>query len=175
MDKISSSLSIRRPVSALLLATVAGLSVYYAVSLPSDTDGVVKPAAPVVASTQEPSAQAVVSTGAAPQAGYVEPGSNRLLSVAGTPMPSTPLPQARPIPVKAREGEVVGFALDANGVARPMRAGDLHAVPNSPGTFATVDMWAEGGPAVVAPKRSDPVPPELAKRMAEDRPEGDGM
>jgi hypothetical protein len=96
---------------------------------------------------------------------------NRILSEAGLPISKEPLPQARPIPIKAKPGEIIGYAKDAQGNAKPLRAGDLKAVPNAPGTFAVVDMWAEGGPTVVpATKGQSLTEAELAKmREAEDR------
>lgn len=99
----------------------------------------------------------------------VDAQGNRILSEAGLPISKEPLPQAKPIPIKAAPGEIVGYAKDAEGNSTPIRAGDLKSVPNAPGTFAVVDMWADGGPTVVAPTRGNPISEaELAKLRAEE-------
>jgi hypothetical protein len=72
----------------------------------------------------------------------------RILSAAGLPI-GPPLPPAPPLPVKAAPNDVVGYTTDAKGVSRPLRAKDYKAAENAPGTYAVVDLWAEGGPAVV--------------------------
>ncbi|CAN5116063.1 hypothetical protein BH11PSE14_BH11PSE14_10870 [soil metagenome] len=74
----------------------------------------------------------------------------RILSAAGLP-PGPRTPDAKPVPIKAAPTDIVGYRVDANGVSHPMRAEDIKTAANAPGTFAAVDMWADGGPAVVAP------------------------
>jgi hypothetical protein len=99
----------------------------------------------------------------------VDAQGNRILSEAGLPLSKEPLPQAKPIPVKAPPGEVIGYAKDAQGNSTPIRAGDLKTVPNAPGTFAVVDMWAEGGPTVVPATKGQTISEaELAKMRAEE-------
>jgi hypothetical protein len=78
----------------------------------------------------------------------VDAQGQRILSAAGLPI-GPPLPPAPPLPVKAAPNDVVGYTTDANGVSRPLRAKDYKAAENAPGTYAVVDLWAEGGPAVV--------------------------
>lgn len=97
----------------------------------------------------------------------VDANGARILNEAGLPDSGVPLPVAKPIPIKAAPSEVIGYKTDANGVVKPIRAGDLDAVPNSPGTYAVVDMWAEGGPAVVPATRGTALSPgDLAKLRA---------
>ena len=99
----------------------------------------------------------------------VDAEGNRILSEAGLPLSKEPLPQAKPIPIKAAPGEIIGYAKDANGNSTPIRAGDLKTVPNAPGTFAVVDMWAEGGPTVVPATKGQPLTAaEVAKMRAEE-------
>jgi len=78
----------------------------------------------------------------------VDAQGQRILSAAGLPI-GPPLPPAPPLPVKAEPNDVVGYTTDANGVSRPLKAKDYKAAENAPGTYAVVDLWAEGGPAVV--------------------------
>jgi hypothetical protein len=78
----------------------------------------------------------------------VDAQGQRILSPAGLPI-GPPLPPAPPLPVKAAPNDVVGYTTDANGVSHPLRAKDYAAAQNTPGTYAVVDLWAEGGPAVV--------------------------
>ena len=89
----------------------------------------------------------------------------RILNEAGLPISNEPLPQARPIPIKAPPGAVIGYSKDAAGNSHPIRAGDLKQIPNSPGTFVVVDMWADGGPTVVAPTRGQLLSPQEAARL----------
>jgi hypothetical protein len=94
---------------------------------------------------------------------------HRILNSAGLPISSEPLPEAKPIPVKAPPGAVIGYTVDAQGVSREIRAGDLKQVPNSPGSFAVVDMWADGGPTVVPPTKNTPLSAtELARLQAQE-------
>jgi len=106
----------------------------------------------------------------------VDAEGKRILSEAGLPLSKEPLPQAKPIPIKAAPGEIIGYSKDANGNSTPIRAGDLKTVPNAPGTFAVVDMWAEGGPTVVPATKGQPISEaELAKmRQEEDRRDRSG-
>jgi hypothetical protein len=94
---------------------------------------------------------------------------HRVLNEAGLPISNEPIPQARPIPVRAPAGAIVGYKKDAQGNSTPLRAGDLKQIPNSPGTYAVVDMWADGGPAVVqATVGQHLTPAESARRRAEE-------
>jgi hypothetical protein len=169
----------RRPlVPIVLLALAAASATYYywsrLSSSPVDQAGA-NPEASVQgspASTQRTPA----GSGEGYYAGEgikVDANGARILNEAGLPDSGVPLPVAKPIPIKAAPSEVIGYKTDANGVVTPMRAGDLDAVPNSPGTYAVVDMWADGGPAVVpATKGTALSPGELAKlREAEAKSE----
>lgn len=100
----------------------------------------------------------------------LDANGHRVLNEAGLPISNEPLPQAKPIPVKAPAGAVIGYTKDAAGNSQPIRAGDLKQIPNSPGTFAVVDMWADGGPTVVPPTQGQRLTPEEAARLraAED-------
>lgn len=80
----------------------------------------------------------------------VDAEGNRILNEAGLPL-GDPLPPAKPVPIKAAPETVVGYVKDANGVSQPLRAKDIRGAANTPGTYAAVDMWADGGPAVVTP------------------------
>lgn len=137
-------------------------------------DAPADPQASVEPGTSETAAQAATSTGlpaGAREVGgiLVDAQGNRILNSAGLPISKEPLPQAKPIPIKAAPGEIIGYSTDAQGNSQPIRAGDLKTVPNAPGTFAVVDMWADGGPTVVAPTRGNPVSEaELAKMRAEE-------
>lgn len=95
---------------------------------------------------------------------------NRILNEAGLP-PGPPLEVAKPIPIAAAPSEIVGYRKDANGVSQPMRAGDIKTAANTPGTYAVVDMWANGGPTVVAPSQGRHLTEtEVAKlRAAEEK------
>jgi hypothetical protein len=111
-----------------------------------------------------PAAAGRAANGAAIPSGAVPPGmpagahyeggilvdaqGQRILSPAGLPI-GPPLPPAPPLPVKAAPNDIVGYTTDANGVSHPLRAKDYAAAQNAPGTYAVVDLWAEGGPAVV--------------------------
>ncbi|MEO6519426.1 MAG: hypothetical protein ABIO17_10615 [Pseudoxanthomonas sp.] len=97
----------------------------------------------------------------------VDASGARILNEAGLPQSQEPLPVAKPIPIKAAPSDVIGYSKDANGVVKPIRAGELTVVPNSPGTYAVVDMWAEGGPAVVPATRGTAVSPAELARLRE--------
>lgn len=103
----------------------------------------------------------------------VDSNGARILNEAGLPDSGVPLPVAKPIPIKAAPNEVIGYKKDANGVVKPLRAGDLDAVPNSPGTYAVVDMWAEGGPAVVPATRGTALSPEELAKLREAEAESE--
>lgn len=81
--------------------------------------------------------------------------ANRVPNEAGLPSNGKPIPSAPIIPVKAAQGEIIGYRVDKNGVSQPLRAGDA-VVPNSPGTFAVVDPFADGGYAVVPATKPGP-------------------
>lgn len=102
----------------------------------------------------------------APSAPAVTGEGERVLNEAGLPV-GPPLPPAKPIPVRAAPGDVVGYRKDANGQLRPMKAAELASMPaNSPGTYAVVDMWADGGSVVVPPTPAGaPVSAETLERM----------
>lgn len=82
--------------------------------------------------------------------------ANRVPNEAGLPSNGQPIPSAPRIPVRAAPGEVIGYRVDANGVSQPLRAGEAGVVPNSPGTYAVVDPFAEGGYAVVPMPKPGP-------------------
>jgi len=166
----------RSPWSVILLLAAIGLLALY--FWPRQAT------APAAGTATAPGAQGAASGQAAStDYGPLPPGAvsnvggipldaqgHRVLNAAGLPISNEPLPQARPIPVRAPPGAVIGYTTDAQGVSHPLRAGDLKQVPNSPGTYAVVDMWAEGGPAVVpATEGHHLTPAEVAKlRAAED-------
>ena len=170
----------RSPVVGIVLAlAVAALVVYYFWPRPASTPA--DAAAPVAADQATTMAPATPSLSAAN--GPMPPGAvsnvggipldangNRILNEAGLPISNEPLPQAKPIPVKAPKGAIIGYTKDAAGNSVPLRAGDLKQIPNSPGTYAVVDMWADGGPTVVpATEGHHLTAAELAKmRAAED-------
>jgi hypothetical protein len=153
----------RLPAGALLVAAaVLALVAYFVLSrraeapAPAATAPVVEmPAttargvAPV--GDQPPLPPAMDLPPGAPYEGgiLVDAAGNRILNEAGLPV-GPPLPPAKPIPVKAAPNDVVGYTKDRKGVVKPLHASDLKgAAANAPGTYAVVDLWAEGGPAVV--------------------------
>ena len=79
----------------------------------------------------------------------LDANGNRILNEAGLPISNEPLPEAKAIPIKAPAGTVIGYTKDAQGNSKPLIAGDLKQIPNTPGSYAVVDMWADGGPTVV--------------------------
>jgi hypothetical protein len=106
-------------------------------------------AAAGIARAAAPAVPAGMPAGAHYEGGIlVDAQGQRILSAAGLPI-GPPLPPAPPLPVKAAPNDVVGYTTDANGVSRPLKAKDYKAAENAPGTYAVVDLWAEGGPAVV--------------------------
>ena len=164
---------LRRPlVPVVLLALVAALAIYYYWSRfsasPADQAGP-NPEAPVQGSPAS-TYRTQAGPGDRHYAGegiQVDANGARILNEAGLPDSGVPLPEAKPIPIKAAPSEVIGYKTDANGVVKPLRAGDLDAVPNSPGTYAVVDMWAEGGPAIVPATRGTALSPEELAKLRE--------
>lgn len=169
----------RRPLLPILLLVLAAASATYFFwpkisggdAAPADTDleGQAAPATPGATRAQaSPDGRLYAGEGI-----EVDANGARILNEAGLPLSAEPLPPAKPIPIKAAPSDVIGYAKDAQGVIKPIKAGELAAVPNSPGTYAVVDMWAEGGPAVVpATKGTALSPQELARlREAEARSE----
>lgn len=112
------------------------------------------------------STTASVAASSAASAPALNAQGERVLNEAGLPV-GPPLPPAKPIPVRAAPNDVVGYRKDANGQLRPMKAAELAALPaNSPGTYAVVDMWADGGSVVVPPTPAGtPVSAETLERI----------
>jgi hypothetical protein len=152
----------RLPAGALLVAAaVLALLAYFVLSrraeAPPAAANATAPAsvtAPTVPAARNGTDPALPTDMDLPPGAHYEGGilvdadGRRILNEAGLPV-GPPLPQAKPIPIKAAPNDVVGYTKDAKGVVRPLRAGDLKGAANAPGTYAVVDMWAEGGPAVV--------------------------
>lgn len=141
------------PGSIGLVVIVLALLAYY---FWSRAAVVTSPPAPAVAPLPRPVATTPATGLGLPPGAHYEEGilldaqGQRILNEAGLP-PGPPLDPAKPIPIKAAPGDIVGYRKDANGVSQPMRASDIKTAANTPGTYAVVDMWANGGPAVVAP------------------------
>lgn len=164
------------PLALLLLAAASATYFFW----PRISGGNDRPVDPAVGAEAVPDTRGATGSQTTPDgriyAGEgieVDANGARILNEAGLPKSAEPLPAARPIPIKAAPSEVIGYARDAQGVVKPIKAGELAAIPNSPGTYAVVDMWAEGGPAVVpATKGTALSPQELARlREAEARSE----
>lgn len=165
----------RSPLAVLLLlGAIALVAVYFWPRQAAQPDTAAAPIPTTAdAARQAPGAS---SAGALPPGVtsvggiLVDANGQRILNEAGLPITSEPLPQARPIPVRAPPGTIIGYTKDAQGNSKPLRAGDLKQVPNSPGTYVVVDMWADGGPAVVpATVGQHLTPAEVARlRAAED-------
>ncbi len=155
----------------LLAIAVVALVGYYLWSRPSAAPPAVTAVATPDAVSAAPRAPATADAGLPPGAHeedgiLVDAQGQRILNAAGLP-PGPPLPPAKPIPIKAAPGEIVGYSTDAKGVSHPMRAGDIKTAANTPGTYAVVDMWANGGPTVVAPTQGQHLTEaEVAKRRA---------
>lgn len=164
----------RNPLPGLLLAiAVLVLVAYYFWPRASEAPAAAAPATQAATITPSASpANGPLPPGAVSNVGGIplDANGNRILNEAGLPISNEPLPQAKPIPVKAPAGTVIGYTKDAQGNSQPIRAGDLKQIPNSPGTYVVVDMWADGGPTVVPPTQGQHLSPaELAKlRAAED-------
>lgn len=139
-------------LGSLLIATVVlALLAYYFWPRPQPAQGPAEPVAPIAQATASPSLPVAGADGVRNEDGIlVDAQGNRILNAAGLP-PGPPLDPAKPIPIKAAPTDIVGYRKDANGVSQPMRASDIKTAANTPGTYAVVDMWANGGPAVVAP------------------------
>lgn len=117
---------------------------------------------------------AAASAAGAPPPMALDANGGRILNEAGLP-PGPPLPEAKPLPIKAAPGEVIGYSVDAQGVSHPMRAGDLKVVPNSPGTYAVVDMWGDNGYTIVPATKPGPRMTEAELARARERERlGDG-
>ena len=161
----------RNPIPALLVAlAVLALVAYYfwprseapaVVADPAQADTMVdtRPTGSAASGPLPPGA--VSNVGGIP----LDANGNRILNEAGLPISNEPLPQAKPIPIKAPQGAIIGYTKDAQGNSQPLRAGDLKQIPNSPGTFAVVDMWADGGPTVVPPTQGQRLTPAEAARL----------
>lgn len=164
-------LSASLPGIAALLVALALLAYYFWPKAPVSDAASTAPAATgeqnTVISTPAPG----YGPGVTNQGGIlVDENGHRILNEAGLPISSEPLPVAKPIPIKAAPTEVIGYTVDAQGVSKPIRAGELKAVPNTPGSFAVVDMWAEGGPAVVPATKGQALSPaELERLRAAER------
>ena len=143
----------RNRLPGLLLAlAVLGLIAYYfwpRSETPAATapDGLATPAGSPAAS----SANGPLPPGAVSNVGGIplDAEGHRILNEAGLPISNEPLPEAKAIPIKAPAGTVIGYTKDAQGNSQPLRAGDLKQIPNTPGSYAVVDMWADGGPTIV--------------------------
>jgi hypothetical protein len=159
--------------SILLVVAVLALLAYFAWSRRA-----IAPAelpVPVAASPQAlASAPAVPAPAGLPMGAHYEQGilvdaqGNRILNEAGLP-PGQALPPAKPIPIDAPANAVVGYVIEPDGRSRPLRAGEMTQPANSPGTYAAVDIFAEGGPKVVAPTQGHRLSEaELAQARAEE-------
>lgn len=141
--------------SLLLILAVLALLAYFAW-----TRYTARPepeAEPVASAPQEPvDTRPVANPGGLPAGAHYDHGilldaqGNRILNAAGLP-PGPPLPPAKPIPIDAPADAVVGYTTDADCTSHPLRAGEMTKPANSPGTYAAVDIFADGGPKVVAP------------------------
>ena len=141
--------------SLLLVLAVLALLAYFAW-----TRRAVLPEAvpePVAAVPQAPiHAPTAANPGGLPPGAHYDHGilldaqGNRILNAAGLP-PGPPLPPAKPIPIDAPPDAVVGYTTLPDGTSKPLRAGDMTQPANSPGTYAAVDIFADGGPKVVPP------------------------
>ncbi len=169
MNMTSNTSAPRRRGSLILVALVVALIALFvwmrreAAPGPADAPPPVA-AAPVTAATVA-STDSTLPPGAHWEQGILlAADGSRILNSAGLP-PGPPLPVAKPIPVDAAPTEVVGYTVDAQGVSRPLRAGDIKTAANTPGSFAVVDMWANGGPAVVAPTQGTHLSPAQVEKM----------
>ena len=154
----------------VIAAAVLALVAYYfwpRAQAPAATDAAATAAAQAPAVPAASTANGPLPPGAVSNVGGIplDAEGHRILNEAGLPISNEPLPQAKPIPVKAPKGAIIGYTKDAQGNSQPIRAGDLKAIPNSPGTFAVVDMWADGGPTVVPPTEGKRLTPAESERM----------
>lgn len=81
---------------------------------------------------------------------------------------------AKPLPVVAAKGQVIGYSKGANGQATPIYANASRIVPNTPGTYVAVDMWADGGARVVSVRQEAPLSPTEASRLEDMQQPGRG-
>jgi hypothetical protein len=155
-------------IQLVLGVAVLGLLAYY--FWPRSEEAPSAIAAPVAPSTAAPPARTVGPAVRNEGGILLDAEGNRVLNAAGLPG-TEPLPPAKPIPIKAAPNDIVGYTTDANGVSRPLRAKDIRGAANTPGTYAAVDMWADGGPAVVTPTRSGRMltEAEVQQSRAEER------
>ena len=156
----------------LLVAAAAALLAYFFWTRRDAGTPVPPPATTAIpAVANEPVSAAASAAGAVRNEGGIllDADGNRVLNAAGLPG-TEPLPPAKPVPIKADPNAVVGYATGADGVTREIRAKDIRGAANTPGTYAVVDMWADGGPAVVEPSRGTRLTEaQVAQRRAEER------
>lgn len=165
----------RSPRRGILVQLVLGTAVlallaYYFWPRTEEAAPPPAPAAPVTVAKPAP-APGTLGPGVRNVGGILlDADGNRILNSAGLPG-MEPLPPAKPIPIKAAPNDIVGYSTDANGVSRPLRAKDIRGAANAPGTYVAVDMWAEGGPAVVTPTRPGRLltEAEVERSRAEER------
>lgn len=162
----------RQLTPILLLVLAAALTAYFFWTRVSG--GPTEPAGSGLEAPAEPAPSTVTGPRPAEAGRYyagegieVDANGARILNEAGLPRSAQPLPVAKPIPIKAPPTATIGYSQDAQGVVKPVRAGELAVVPNSPGNYTVVDMWADGGPAVVPATRGTPVSAEELARMRE--------
>ena len=161
-----------RLLPILLLLAAVGLVAYFYWPKPEPAGNTLDQQSSMSPDPQSGTSTATGQAGSATSAYTyaVDAKGNRILNEAGLPIPAQPLPVAKPIPIRAAPSEVIGYTVDAQGVSRPIRAGELKAVPNTPGSFAVVDMWADGGPAVVPATKGQALSPaELERLRAQER------
>jgi hypothetical protein len=165
----------RSPRRGILIQLVLGTAVlallaYYFWPRSEDAPPTPEPVAPVAATAPTPTT-GTAGPGVRNVGGILlDADGKRILNSAGLPG-TEPLPPAKPIPIRAAPNDIVGYSTDANGVSRPLRAKDIRGAANAPGTYVAVDMWAEGGPAVVTPTRPGRLltEAEVERSRAEER------
>jgi hypothetical protein len=98
----------------------------------------------------QPAAQATEEDGVYRDSDYVVVGEDGSVTTTDAfTAPPVAVEPAKPIPVRAKPNQVIGYEVDASGKAKEITPGTIGKTPNSPGTYAVVDMWATGGPVVV--------------------------
>lgn len=159
------------PVGIVLAAMALALVAYYfwphsPITMPANSGQA------VVDQAQAPDSAAGSAFANAASSPYrLGPDGKPLRTVDGVLVPKEPwaVPSAKPIPVVAAPGQVIGYTVDAQGNSKPVRAGEAGGVPNAPGSFAVVDIWADGGPAVVpATEGQHLTPAEHARLRAQE-------
>lgn len=160
------------PIGIALAAMALALVAYYFWPR-SPNPAPANPGQPVVDPAQTPGAGAGSALANAANSPYrLGPDGKPLRTVDGVPVPKEPwaIASAKPIPVEAAPGQVIGYTVDAQGNSKPVRAGEAGGVPaNTPGSFAVVDMWADGGPAVVPATEGQHLSPaEYARLHAQE-------